>query len=72
MSFFCIWFGFLCAQVSSGNSETMKSSTICNFTQKPRSHVRILIYRAWAIQSTFNCCKDNLSSATKETRYLVR
>ena len=33
---FCTWFGFLqvCAQVSSGNCETMESWTICNFVPK--------------------------------------
>ena len=29
--FFYIWFSFLCAQVSSGNCETMESWKICNF-----------------------------------------
>ena len=33
-SFFHIWFGFLCAQVSSGNCETMESRKICNFDPK--------------------------------------
>ena len=52
-SFFYIWFGFLCAQVSSGNCETMESWKLCNFDSKikPRSRVRIsrmLIYRTWA------------------------
>ena len=35
---------------SFGNGETMESLKICNLTLKPRSHVRILIYRrTWAI-----------------------
>ena len=33
-SFFYIWFGFLCAQVSSGNCETMESWKVCNFDPK--------------------------------------
>ena len=32
--FFYIWFCFLCAQVSSGNFETMESLNICNFDLK--------------------------------------
>ena len=32
--FFHIWFCFLCAQVSSGNFETMESLNICNFDLK--------------------------------------
>ena len=48
--FFYIWFGFLCAQFSSGNCETMESWTICSILSlKTVSHIEILIYRTWAI-----------------------
>ena len=33
-SFFYFWFGFVCAQVSSGNCETMESWKICKFDPK--------------------------------------
>ena len=62
-SFFYIWFGFLCAQVSSGNCEMMESWFKCLqdyysqeflgilkiLTLKPQSHVRILICRTWVL-----------------------
>ena len=50
--FFYICLGFLCAQVSSGNCETMESWKICNFVPKAsRSHVKISIYKTWAVTS---------------------
>ena len=42
--FFCV-----CVQISSGNCETMESRKICILSRKPRSHVRILKNRTWAI-----------------------
>ena len=47
-SFFWTWFGFLCAQVSSGYFETKSREKFSILSLKPRSHVRILIYRTWA------------------------
>ena len=47
--FFYIWFGFLCAQVSSGIARQWSCEKFAILTPKPRSHVRILIYRTWAI-----------------------
>ena len=47
-------FGVLCVQVSSGNCKTMplrSSEKLAILTLKPRSHVRILIYRMPAIIS---------------------
>ena len=49
LAFFHIWFGFLCAQVCSGNCETTESWKFAILTLKPRRHVKILIYRTWAI-----------------------
>ena len=65
-SFFCILFGFLCAQVSSGNCETMESWKFAILSVKPRSHVSILIYRSWANRLDlliYDHC--NLSSVNK-------
>ena len=56
-SFLYIWFGFHCAQVSSGNCETMewKKFAIFILTLKPWSNVRIFIYQTetWAIKDSF-------------------
>ena len=50
--------GFLCAQVSSGNCETMESWKKVNFNPKySLGYVRILIYRMWAFNSY--CCSVN-------------
>ena len=38
---------FLCAQASSGNCEHRSREKFSILTLKPRSHVRILIYRTW-------------------------
>ena len=46
---FLIWFGFLSAQVYSGNCEAIEWWKFAIFSPKPRSHVRILINRMWAI-----------------------
>ena len=46
--YFYIWFGFLCAQFSSGNCETTESWKFALLSPKPRSDVRTLIYRTWA------------------------
>ena len=45
-SFFYIWFGFLCAQVSCAMGIARQGSLdkFAILTLKPRSHVRILIY----------------------------
>ena len=45
-SFSYIWFGFLCAQVFFGNYEAMEWK-FAILSLKPRSHVRILMYRKW-------------------------
>ena len=42
-SFFYIWSGFLCAQVSSGNCETMEPQKFAILTLKPRIQLKILI-----------------------------
>ena len=47
---FLVWFGFLCAQVSSGNCERSSGEKFAIFSLKLRSHVRILINRMWAIE----------------------
>ena len=47
-------FGVLCVQVSSGNCKTMplrSGEKLAILTLKPRSHVRILIYRMPAVIS---------------------
>ena len=48
--------GFVCARVSSGNCETMESWKFATLTLKPRSHVRILKYRTWAISAQKLLC----------------
>ena len=48
-SFFYIWFGFLYAQVSFGTCKTMESWKCAILSLKPLSHIKILIYRTWAI-----------------------
>ena len=53
-SFFYIWFGFVCAQVSSGNCKTMDHEKFATLTLKPRSRVRILIYWTWAITTGYS------------------
>ena len=45
-SFSYIWFGFLCAQVFFGNYEAIEWK-FAILSLKPRSHVRILMYRKW-------------------------
>ena len=52
--FFFTWLGFLFYQVTSRNCETVESvEKFAILTSKPRSHVRILIYRTWAIGEGF-------------------
>ena len=45
-SFSYIWFGFLCAEVFFGNYEAIEWK-FAILSLKPRSHVRILMYRKW-------------------------
>ena len=40
---FCIWWCFLCVQISFENWKAKETLTICNFDRKPQIHVRILI-----------------------------
>ena len=47
---FLVLFGFLCAQVSSGNCEAIEWWKFAIFSLKLRSHVRILINRMRAIE----------------------
>ena len=46
---FYIWCCFLCIQVSFGIERQKKLKKFTILTRKPRSHVRILIYRTWPI-----------------------
>ena len=43
------WFGFLYVQSLLGIARQWSREKFAILTLKPRSHVRILIYRAWAI-----------------------
>ena len=49
---YLVWFSLF--QVSNGNCETMESWKVAILTIQPQSHVRILIYRTWAICNFWN------------------
>ena len=64
-------FGFLCARVSSGNCETMESWKFATLTLKPRSHVRILKYRTWAISAQKLLCTNSQTLYTAVSYFLI-
>ena len=49
---YLLWFSLF--QVSNENCETMESWKVAILTIQPQSHVRILIYRTWAICNFWN------------------
>ena len=50
MSYFCIWFGFLYAQFLLRIQRNWSRENFAILFVKPRSHVKILIYRTWPIR----------------------
>ena len=66
-----VWFSFLCAQVAFRNFETMETAIL---TLKPRSHVRILIYRTWAVRKNiyyYSTSLNRVQITQKTIRFLA-
>ena len=68
---YLVRFGFLCARVSSGNCETMESWKFGTLTLRPRSHVRILKYRKWAISGQKLLCTNSQTLYTAVSYFLI-
>ena len=68
---YLVRFGFLCARVSSGNYETMKSWKFATLTLKARRHVRILKYRTWAIRAQKLLCTNSQTLITAVSYFLI-
>ena len=76
-SFFYIWFGFLCVQVSSGNCDTMESWAMVNFPNLPYRPRPMLgnPRQTWILDST-SCwfrvhCHMNLGSRLDSLKWVA-